>query len=82
MNTEFLEYVIARVSAANCQSTEQLESAIKQALEDRLNEAVRLVQDFDMNPSFKNLLKSVAHYHTVTLRNREENVPALLRPQV
>jgi hypothetical protein len=55
--------------------------AIEEALKDRLNEMVRLVQDYEINKSYRELLQSIAYYHTVTLRQGEDNVPALLRPQ-
>lgn len=57
-NIELVMYLVERAAKDNVTSIEDLHKSIEEALKDRLNQAVKLVQEFDVNESYAELLKT------------------------
>ena len=70
MNIDLINYLTDRVVRDEVQSEEALSHSIEEALKDRLNEAVKLVQDYDVNKPFADVLKIAVKLNQT---NRKQN---------
>ena len=70
MNIDMINYLTDRVIADNVQTDDALAHSIEEALKDRLNEAVKLVQDYDVNKPFADVLKIAVKLNQT---NRKQN---------
>jgi len=60
-NIELVNYLVERAVRDNVNDFDALHRSIEEALKDRLNEAVKLVQDFDVNKPFSDLLTTFVY---------------------
>ena len=70
MNIDLINYLTDRAMRDGVQTEEALQHSIEEALRDRLNEAVKLVQDFDVNQPFSAVLKIAVQLNQA---NRRQN---------
>lgn len=70
MNIDLINYLTDRVLRDGVQTDEALSHSIEEALKDRLNEAVKLVQDYDVNQPFASVLRIAVQLNAA---NRKEH---------
>lgn len=71
MNLELVRYLTDRVITDRANQDSEIDHSIQEALKDRLNEYVKLVQEYDVNKPYADMLRTAVFLNVVMIKSKK-----------